>query len=194
MRNGKYENVSLFPPKLDQADDDLDDLVDDNEGEPRSLWGHSTPAHKLLMCPCIKKLPYPKEFDEHYVMKLEKECGQIGVYGQGENSNTADDSQNCPHPLLNGISNWRTQVQENSGGDGESKSQSTSTLFVLDGDSEVDDFDLLMANSESVRRYHKLELLFGYVIQWTYCLYMDIVRLLYRRLDGRFCYSSALCS
>lgn len=53
---------------------------------------HTTAAHKLLMWPSIKRL-LSFEYDEDYVMRLEEERGLISIYGQGEISYTADDTQ-----------------------------------------------------------------------------------------------------
>lgn len=148
------ERTSTRNQKFDPMEPNLDDdLIDDNEGELSIPLDHTTAAHKLLMWPSIKKLLYPKEYDEHYVMKLEEDRGLISVYGQGELSNTADDSQLPSPPWTPGMSDWHDpQMQVTSGG-GENGPQSTSTSFVPD-DPEVDEFGMLMTNSESVRRYH----------------------------------------
>ncbi|CDM32743.1 unnamed protein product [Penicillium roqueforti FM164] len=41
----------------------------------------------------IKRLIHPERYDEDYVMRLEEERGLISIYGQGEISYTADNSQ-----------------------------------------------------------------------------------------------------
>ena len=71
----------------------FEDAKNDQEGELSIPVEHTTAAHKLLMWPSIKKLLYPEVYDEDYVMRLEEERGLISVYGQGEISYTADDSQ-----------------------------------------------------------------------------------------------------
>ncbi|KAJ5264968.1 hypothetical protein N7505_007761 [Penicillium chrysogenum] len=63
------------------------------EGELSIPVEHTTAAHKLLMWPSIKRLLYPAKYDEDYVMRLEEERGLISIYGQGEISYTADNSQ-----------------------------------------------------------------------------------------------------
>ncbi|CAG8904335.1 unnamed protein product [Penicillium nalgiovense] len=45
------------------------------------------------MWPSIKRLIHPERYDEDYVMRLEEERGLISIYGQGEISYTADNSQ-----------------------------------------------------------------------------------------------------
>ncbi|KAJ5848937.1 hypothetical protein N7534_008255 [Penicillium rubens] len=63
------------------------------EGELSIPVEHTTAAHKLLMWPSIKRLIHPERYDEDYVMRLEEEHGLISIYGQGEISYTADNSQ-----------------------------------------------------------------------------------------------------
>ncbi|KAJ5051290.1 hypothetical protein NUH16_003071 [Penicillium rubens] len=63
------------------------------EGELSIPVEHTTAAHKLLMWPSIKRLIHPERYDEDYVMRLEEERGLISIYGQGEISYTADNSQ-----------------------------------------------------------------------------------------------------
>ncbi|CAG8034452.1 unnamed protein product [Penicillium nalgiovense] len=63
------------------------------EGELSIPVEHTTAAHKLLMWPSIKKLLHPEKYDEDYVTRLEEERGLISIYGQGEISYTADNSQ-----------------------------------------------------------------------------------------------------
>ncbi|KAJ5365084.1 hypothetical protein N7517_007970 [Penicillium concentricum] len=63
------------------------------EGELSIPVEHTTAAHKLLMWPSIKRLLHPALYDEDYVMRLEEERGLISIYGQGEISFTADDSE-----------------------------------------------------------------------------------------------------
>ncbi|KAI2737426.1 transcriptional regulator family: Fungal Specific TF [Penicillium roqueforti] len=63
------------------------------EGELSIPVEHTTAAHKLLMWPSIKRLIHPERYDEDYVMRLEEEHSLISIYGQGEISYTADNSQ-----------------------------------------------------------------------------------------------------
>ncbi|CAG8065411.1 unnamed protein product [Penicillium nalgiovense] len=63
------------------------------EGELSIPVEHTTAAHKLLMWPSIKRLIHPERYDEDYVMRLEEVRGLISIYGQGEISYTADNSQ-----------------------------------------------------------------------------------------------------
>ncbi|CAP99930.1 Pc22g26420 [Penicillium rubens Wisconsin 54-1255] len=68
-------------------------LQKEAEGELSIPVEHTTAAHKLLMWPSIKRLIHPERYDEDYVMRLEEERGLISIYGQGEISYTADNSQ-----------------------------------------------------------------------------------------------------
>ncbi|KAJ6168593.1 transcriptional regulator family: Fungal Specific TF [Penicillium chrysogenum] len=83
--------ASKFGQKLPPMDPRLDQK--EAEGELSIPVEHTTAAHKLLMWPSIKRLLHPAHYDEDYVMRLEEERGLISIYGQGEISYTADDSQ-----------------------------------------------------------------------------------------------------
>jgi hypothetical protein len=76
----------------------FEDPANDSEGEPSIPVEHTTAAQKLLMWPSIKRL-LSSEYEEDCVMRLEEERGLISVYGQGEISCTADDTQLPTLPL-----------------------------------------------------------------------------------------------
>lgn len=78
------QQLGAVDPRFDQKE---------AEGELSIPVEHTTAAHKLLMWPSIKRLLHPETYDEDYVMRLEEERGLISIYGQGEISYTADDSQ-----------------------------------------------------------------------------------------------------
>ncbi|KAJ6125789.1 hypothetical protein N7471_010282 [Penicillium samsonianum] len=82
-------------PKFGQKLGPIEPRLDDQEaeGDLSIPVEHTTAAHKLLMWPSIKRLLHSAEYDEDYVMRLEEERGLISIYGQGEISYTADDSQ-----------------------------------------------------------------------------------------------------
>ncbi|EKV13385.1 hypothetical protein PDIG_38840 [Penicillium digitatum PHI26] len=79
------QHIGLLDPRLEDQKE--------AEGELSIPVEHTTAAHKLLMWPSIKRLLHPAEYGEDYVMRLEEERGLISIYGQGEISYTADDSQ-----------------------------------------------------------------------------------------------------
>ncbi|KGO65745.1 hypothetical protein PEX1_083360 [Penicillium expansum] len=83
---------SKFGQNIGPLDPRLEDQKE-AEGELSIPVEHTTAAHKLLMWPSIKRLLHPAVYDEDYVMRLEEERGLISIYGQGEISYTADDSQ-----------------------------------------------------------------------------------------------------
>ena len=132
---------SMAEPLPVSFDDQI--KTNDNEGELSIPVEHTTAAHKLLMWPSIKQLIYPQEYDEDYVMRLEEERGLISVYGQGEISYTADDTQ-----LPTEEAGWgKGRVNE----DGVSKSQIGP--ISLDSEAEIDRSGLLQLDSQTARRY-----------------------------------------
>ncbi|CAI7635289.1 unnamed protein product [Penicillium bialowiezense] len=110
--------------------------AEEPEGELSIPVEHTTAAHKLLMWPSIKKLLNPKEYDEDYVMRLEEERGLISIYGQGEISYTADDSQ---LPTDGGFDGARPD------GDGAG----------LDADVDIDKFGNLKLDVGTATRYYE---------------------------------------
>ncbi|KXG54686.1 uncharacterized protein PGRI_078300 [Penicillium griseofulvum] len=84
--------AAKFPQAVGAMDPRLEDQKE-AEGELSIPVEHTTAAHKLLMWPSIKRLLHPEIYDEDYVMRLEEERGLISIYGQGEISFTADDSE-----------------------------------------------------------------------------------------------------
>ncbi|CAG7952149.1 unnamed protein product [Penicillium salamii] len=114
----------------------VDAKTDEPEGELSIPVEHTTAAHKLLMWPSIKKLLIPKEYDEDYVMRLEEERGLISIYGQGEISYTADDSQ---LPTDGGFDGARPD------GDGAG----------LDADVDIDKFGNLKLDVGTAQRYYE---------------------------------------
>ncbi|CAG7954855.1 unnamed protein product [Penicillium olsonii] len=114
----------------------VDTKTDEPEGELSIPVEHTTAAHKLLMWPSIKRLLVPKEYDEDYVMRLEEERGLISIYGQGEISYTADDSQ---LPTDGGFDGARPD------GDGAG----------LDADVDIDKFGNLKLDVGTAQRYYE---------------------------------------
>lgn len=120
-------------------------LKSDNEGELSIPVEHTTAAHKLLMWPSIKRLLYPHEYDEDYVMRLEEERGLISVYGQGEISYTADDTE-LPSPPLTRDGGSFDEARLNGIQTGPSSQ---------DSDAEIDRFGLLKLDPRTARRYYQ---------------------------------------
>jgi hypothetical protein len=124
----------------------FDDVKNDNEGELSIPVEHTTAAHKLLMWPSIKKLIVDDEYDEDYVMRLEEERGLISVYGQGEISSTADDTQLPPTPISrDGGSFDETRIN----GDPVQTSATSDP-----GEVDIDSFGRLSLDAKTARRYY----------------------------------------
>lgn len=146
---------SQLPPPAQMAEPisaGLEDpLNNDNEGELSIPVEHNTAAHKLLKWPSIKRLLYPDEYDENYVMRLEEERGLISIFGQGEISYTADDTQTATPPSTNdGTTSWdgpRTN------GDGAFKDQNGSASE--DANAEITKTGLLRLHPGTARRYYQ---------------------------------------
>ncbi|KAJ6019795.1 hypothetical protein N7499_003107 [Penicillium canescens] len=113
-----------------------DDSTNEPEGELSIPVDHATAAHKLLSWPVIKKLLFPKEYDDDYVMRLEEERGLISIYDQGEIAYTADGSQ---LPRYGGFDG----VRLDGGGAG------------LDSDVDVDKFGNLKLDAATAQRYYE---------------------------------------
>ena len=130
----------------------LEDPVNgDNEGELSIPVEHTTAAHKLLKWPSIKRLLYPDEYDEDYVMRLEEERGLISIYGQGEISYTADDTQTItPPPTNDGALGWNDQ---RTNGDGAFKDRNS--LVPDDANAEITMSGLLRLHPDTARRYYQ---------------------------------------
>lgn len=109
----------------------------ETEGELSIPVDHTTAAHKLLMWPSIKSLLHPVVYDEEYVMRLEEERGLISIYGQGETSYTADDSQFLDN---RSISSNMTKPQGNGAGSYH--------------DVKIDEFGNLKLDTGTARRYY----------------------------------------
>ncbi|KAJ5144493.1 hypothetical protein N7526_002001 [Penicillium atrosanguineum] len=126
----------------------FDDVKNDNKGELSIPVEHTTAAHKLLMWPSIKRLIVPHEYDEDYVMRLEQERGLISVYGQGEISSTADDTQLPPTP-----------TPRDSGSFDESRISSDlnfQTSVAPDpAEVDIDSFGRLSLDAKTARRYYQ---------------------------------------
>ncbi|KAJ5117115.1 hypothetical protein N7526_011224 [Penicillium atrosanguineum] len=126
----------------------FDDVKNDNEGELSIPVEHTTAAHKLLMWPSIKRLIVPHEYDEDYVMRLEEERGLISVYGQGEISSTADDTQLPSTPITrDGGSFDETRIN------GDSNVLTGATSDPVDVD--IDSFGRLSLDAKTARRYYQ---------------------------------------
>ncbi|KAJ5143167.1 uncharacterized protein N7515_001954 [Penicillium bovifimosum] len=134
---GSEISAPKYNPKLGPAPEELyvEDPKSEAEGELSIPVEHTTAAHKLLMWPSIKKLLYPEEYDEDYVMRLEEERGLISIYGQGEISFTADDSELPVEPNLDGA---------RPDGDGAG----------LNSDVDIDKFGNLNLDAATARRYY----------------------------------------
>lgn len=126
-----------------------DQLKNDNEGELSIPVEHTTAAHKLLMWPSIKRLLDPKQYDEDYVMRLEEERGLISVYGQGEISYTADDTQ-LPSPSSSPEGAGWDDRQAN--GDGAPRDRNG---FSEDANAEITRSGLLRLHPDTARRYYR---------------------------------------
>lgn len=113
----------------------FEDSKTEAEGELSIPVEHTTAAHKLLMWPSIKKLLIPEDYDEDYVMRLEEERGLISIYGQGEISFTADDSE---LPMGDNLDGARPD------GNGAGP----------DSDAEIDKFGNLNLDAATARRYY----------------------------------------
>lgn len=124
----------LTSQNMGTVDARFDDSKNEPEGELSIPVEHTTAAHKLLKWPSIKKLLFPEEYDEDYVMRLEEERGLISIYGQGENSFTADDSE---LPIGKNIDGARYD------GDGAGP----------DSDVEIDKFGNLNLDAVTAQRY-----------------------------------------
>ncbi|KAJ5663586.1 hypothetical protein N7507_004317 [Penicillium longicatenatum] len=142
------ESTSFPPPGL-PADDIpalADDLKkDDGEGELSIPVEHTTAAHKLLMWPSIQGLLSPHKYDADYVMILEERRGLTSIYGQGENSYTADDTQ-----LASAINNWDRKGLTD---DGISIVQGGGAAHDLDA--EIDRHGLLRLDAHTADRYYR---------------------------------------
>ncbi|KAJ5605953.1 transcriptional regulator family: Fungal Specific TF [Penicillium lagena] len=129
----------------------VEEVKIDGDGELSIPVEHTTAAHKLLMWPGIKKLIWPNQYDEDYVMRLEEERGLINIWGQGETLDTADDSV----PLRNlalGHTLSDPDIQTSSGPPDEAE------------DAEITENGYLNIDSETVRRYY-----------WSYMSRMHIL-------------------
>ena len=131
------------------AADFEDPMKSDNEGELSIPVEHTTAAHKLLMWPSIKKLLYPNEYDEDYVMRLEEERGLISVFGQGEISSTADDTHLPTPPAISDNGVWDECRIDGSG------TYQTQGSTSLDFDAEIDRYGLLRLDAKTARRYYQ---------------------------------------
>jgi hypothetical protein len=128
------------------AHSSFDDVKNDNEGELSIPVEHTTAAHKLLMWPSIKRLITPNEYDEDYVMRLEEERGLISIYGQGEISSTADDTQLPSPPYSRDGSFDETRIN----GDPGVQIGATSDPVNVD----IDSFGRLSLDPRTARRYY----------------------------------------
>ncbi|CAI7640529.1 unnamed protein product [Penicillium glandicola] len=134
--------------KFGQAIGPMDPRLEDQkeaEGELSIPVEHTTAAHKLLMWPSIKRLLHPALYDEDYVMRLEEERGLISIYGQGEISYTADDSE---LPMGNGANG------SNGSNGSNHKPKPEADGAGLDADVDIDEFGHLKLDSATARRYY----------------------------------------
>jgi hypothetical protein len=116
------------------------------QGELSIPVEHTTAAHKLLMWPSIKRLISPNVYDADYVMRLEEERGLISIYGQGEISSTADDTQLPSHLYRHDGSFGETRIN----GDPGVQIGATSDLVDVD----IDSFGRLSLDPKTARRYY----------------------------------------
>ena len=129
-------DTSKYGQRLQPAEPMYEDSTNEPEMELSIPVYHATAAHKLLSWPVIKKLLFPKEYDEDYVMRLEGERGLISIYGQGEIAYTADGSQ---LPRYGGFDG----VRPDGGGAGP------------DSDVDVDKFGNLRLDAATAQRYYE---------------------------------------
>ncbi|KAJ6027401.1 hypothetical protein N7460_012218 [Penicillium canescens] len=113
-----------------------EDSTNEPEGELSIPVDHATAAHKLLSWPVIKKLLFPKEYDEDYVMRLEEERGLISIYDQGEIAYTADGSRLPRYGGFDGV-----RPDEDGAGP--------------DSDIDVDKFGNLRLDAATAHRYYE---------------------------------------
>lgn len=137
----------LPDPMISSLDDQL---KSDNEGELSIPVEHTTAAHKLLMWPSIKRLLDPKQYDEDYVMRLEEDRGLISVYGKGEISYTADDTQLPGPPSVPDGAAWDNP---RTNGDGTPKDRNGS--LPEDASAEITRSGLLRLHPDTARRYYR---------------------------------------
>ena len=123
-------------------------LKDDREGELSIPVEHTTAAHKLLRWPAIRRLISSHKYDEDYVMRLEESRGLISVYGQGETSSTADDTQLPSIPML-------------ADGDGFDETQRLENPIIPisaasdSSEADIDSFGRLSVDAETARRFYQ---------------------------------------
>ncbi|KAJ6126176.1 transcriptional regulator family: Fungal Specific TF [Penicillium samsonianum] len=124
-------------PKIGQKLGPIEPRLDNQEagGDLSIPVEHTTAAHKLLMWPSIKRLLHSAEYDEEYVMRLEEERGLISIYGQGEISYTADDSQLPTNGDPKGA-------------------QPDGNCVGPDADVDIDEFGNLKLDAVTARRYY----------------------------------------
>ncbi|KAE8145200.1 hypothetical protein BDV25DRAFT_133996 [Aspergillus avenaceus] len=117
---------------------------------------HTTAAHKLLLWPSIRRLLYPKEYDEDYVMKLEEQRGLIRVYGRGEGDETSEDNSLSAPPmnLSTNFDGSHTQSQSAASPAGPWGVGVNPPQPKL-ADKGLDENGMLTADADTVRRYHK---------------------------------------
>ncbi|KAF7590269.1 hypothetical protein BBP40_003107 [Aspergillus hancockii] len=98
----KDENITTIQDQVPETTETPTEQVvpTGEDGELSIPVEHTTAAHKLLLWPSIRKLLYPREYDEDYVMKLEEQRGLIRVYGRGEGDETSEDNS-LPAPPAN---------------------------------------------------------------------------------------------
>ena len=138
--DGSSSPGQLPPPALN--------LKDDREGELSIPVEHTTAAHKLLRWPSIGRLISPHKYDEDYVMRLEESRGLISVYGQGETSSTADDTQLPSIPML-------------ADGDGFDETQRLEDPIIPISaasdlsEADIDSFGRLSVDAETARRFYQ---------------------------------------
>jgi hypothetical protein len=118
---------------------------------------HTTAAHKLLSWPSIRNLLYPREYDEDYVMKLEEQRGLIRAYGHGEGDDTSGD---CTSPTLltssNSSSGWDdTYTHRESPSSPWTQGAHPGGFPQKLRDKGVDEFGILWADADTIRRYHR---------------------------------------
>ncbi|KAF7595061.1 hypothetical protein BBP40_007464 [Aspergillus hancockii] len=152
----KDENIATIQDQVPETTETPTEQVvpTGEDGELSIPVEHTTAAHKLLLWPSIRKLLYPREYDEDYVMKLEEQRGLIRVYGRGEGDETSEDNS-LPAPPAN----LSTSFDENQTNYAASPSGpwgvGVNAPQVKLADKGLDETGMLTADPDTLRRYHK---------------------------------------
>ncbi|ODM21094.1 hypothetical protein SI65_04147 [Aspergillus cristatus] len=104
----KEKNTSFVVNQDIDAAEGVKEGLKDDDRELSIPVEHTPAAHKLLMWPSVKALLYPMEYDEDYVINLEKDRSMVRVYGQGEGDDTNEGAQQRQQPSMPNMSSHST--------------------------------------------------------------------------------------